>query len=1057
MKRNNIIKTVKYIFKRYNIFSYFAKGIRSLKYFGFKKTLYKVINFNRRQSQEKSFFSYINISNWIKSNVILIPDFDNFNYDGTIDIIIPIYNGFEYFDILFKTLSYTKYKYHLFIINDCSSDERVAIYLNILAENDNRITLLTNNENLGFVKTVNKAFKYTSNHIALLNSDIELPPLWLERLMFPILYNKKIASSTPFTNSGTICSFPNFCEDNDLFENLSCEKIDSCFQRIKPSYTEIPTGVGFCMGINKKTLQKIGGFDESFIRGYGEENDWCQRAIQSGYKNVLVENLFVYHKHGGSFLSDEKISLIERNGKLLSKKHPAYNKNIAFYCKNDPSKYIRNFATMYLLGKYIIKKQLLIINHNIGGGATYYLENMINQKLKDSNAVILIRYNINQEIFIFEYRYINNVYIYEIEKIENLLHILEYFPCQEIYINELVTYPDIYFHLELITKIKEKFNSKMIVFMHDYYCLCPTFNLLNYMQNYCDLPEIELCQKCFEKVPHFMDYKSIQTWRKHWEYFLRSCDEIIAFSESSKKLFNRVFGISSNLIVTPHSVDYIVKPKKLYKTTKAINIGLLGILCNHKGLKIIEEMLSLINQNNINVKIILLGYSENQLQRPCFSETGKYLKETLPLLVMQNDIDVFFISSICPETFSFTTEEVINMDMPVAVFNIGAPAERVALYNKGLIINNMEAKTALHQIIDFYKKIELPLSPYYDQKILFIGEYISFSSRYRVEHFIEQLLMHGVKSNFCKTDELDNITISEYTLFVIYRCQYTPVIENFIGKCHKKNKKIFYEIDDFIFEFNQIKNLKFLQDKEYNNFEDYSQKIHKCMSLCNGFLTSTVTMRTAIQNSFPDIPVCVNRNVASMEMVSLSYNARKNINKSKDKIIFGYFSGSKTHDNDFEEISEVLISLFEKYENLYLKVVGCLKMNDAFDIYQNRIIKSAFVDWRKLPELIFSVDINLMPLEDSFFNKCKSENKWTEAALVCVPTVCSFNEELALVIQNGITGFLCKSSMEWKQILSNLIEKPELREQIGNAANQYVLANCITALTGQKAKDFVIN
>jgi len=581
--------------------------------------------------------------------------------------------------------------------------------------------------------------------------------------------------------------------------------------------------------------------------------------------------------------------------------------------------------------------------------------------------------------------------------------------------------------------------------------------LLNDKQNYCGLPEIILCQECFKKESQFVDYESIQTWREHWSILFKFCDEIIAFSGSSKKLFERVYRVSNKLTVTPHCVEYIVKQNKLYKTTKTINIGLIGILCNHKGLQIIEEMLALISQNNMNVKIILIGYSDNQLKHPCFSETGKYLKETLPLLVMKNDIDVFFIPSIWPETFSFTTEEVIKMDMPVAVFNIGAPAERVAVYDKGLVINNMEAKTALHQIIDFYKKRELPLSQYYEQKILFIGEYISFSSRYRVEHFREQLLTQGVKSDFCKTDELNNITVSEYNLFVIYRCQYTPVIEEFIRKCRKENKKIFYEIDDFIFEYKQIKKLKFLQDKEYNNFKNYSKKIHKCMSLCDGFLTSTVTMRTAIQNSFPNIPVCVNRNVASMEMVSLSYDAKRNINKSKEKVILGYFSGSKTHDNDFEAISELLIYLFERYENLYLKVVGCLKMNDALNIYKNRIIKSEFVDWRKLPELISSVDINLMPLEDTFFNRCKSENKWTEAALVCVPTVCSFNEELALVIQNGVTGFLCQSSSEWKQILSNLIEKPELREQIGNAANQYVLTNCITNVTGQEAKDFVVS
>ena len=59
-------------------------------------------------------------------------------------------------------------------------------------------------------------------------------------------------------------------------------------------------------------------FDEIFGKGYGEENDWCQRAIKKGYKNLHVTNLFVYHKHGGSFPSEEKQRLISKNLTVLN-------------------------------------------------------------------------------------------------------------------------------------------------------------------------------------------------------------------------------------------------------------------------------------------------------------------------------------------------------------------------------------------------------------------------------------------------------------------------------------------------------------------------------------------------------------------------------------------------------------------------------------------------------------------------------------------------------------------------------------------------------------------
>jgi GT2 family glycosyltransferase len=76
---------------------------------------------------------------------------------------------------------------------------------------------------------------------------------------------------------------------------------------------------------------------ETFYKGYGEENDWCQRSIKMGYRNVQVENMFVYHKHGASFPSEDKKRYIERNLKLLNQMHPNYDADVQKYLKADPA------------------------------------------------------------------------------------------------------------------------------------------------------------------------------------------------------------------------------------------------------------------------------------------------------------------------------------------------------------------------------------------------------------------------------------------------------------------------------------------------------------------------------------------------------------------------------------------------------------------------------------------------------------------------------------------------------------------------------------------------
>ena len=57
-----------------------------------------------------------------------------------------------------------------------------------------------------------------------------------------------------------------------------------------------------------------------------------------------------------------------------------------------------------------------------------------------------------------------------------------------------------------------------------------------------------------------------------------------------------------------------------------------------------------------------------------------------------------------------------------------------------------------------------------------------------------------------------------------------------------------------------------------------------------------------------------------------------------------------------------------------------------------------------------------------------------EAALVRVPTVASWNRELEGVIQDGVTGFLCRDGEEWEETLQKLIDNESLRSRIAEAA-----------------------
>ena len=146
----------------------------------------------------------------------------------------------------------------------------------------------------------------------------------------------------------------------------------------------------------------------------------------------------------------------------------------------------------------------------------------------------------------------------------------------------------------------------------------------------------------------------------------------------------------------------------------------------------------------------------------------------------------------------------------------------------------------------------------------------------------------------------------------------------------------------------------------------------------------------------------------------------------------------------------------KKYGNVHLVVGGQIELSADFDELKDRVEKFEFVSWRKLPSLIANVDINLMPLEETFFHECKSENKWMEAALVKVPTIASWNHELANVIESGVTGYLCRENVEWEENLQKLIQSRELRNKIAENAHKRVLERYTVKSVEQEVIDLLI-
>lgn len=380
----------------------------------------------------------------------------------------------------------------------------------------------------------------------------------------------------------------------------------------------------------------------------------------------------------------------------------------------------------------------------------------------------------------------------------------------------------------------------------------------------------------------------------------------------------------------------------------------------------------------------------------------------------------------------------------------------------------------------------LPNAVYMD--VLFInGCYLPHPSRYRVSHQREQLLASGISSNEVFFDDLTLELVKHYRMFIFFRCPYTDTIGEFIAIAKEQNKTVLFDIDDLVIDTKYTDQIKYIQQMSEQDRENYNSgviRMHKTLSLCDAAITTTEQLAEELRGYVPE--VFINRNVASEKMVKLSEEAvyerdvlpflppdklsgrtkkkrsrqlREEAQKRKDSgvVRIGYFSGSITHNADIELILPALQAIMKRHENVQLVFAGEMDVPAELEPFQDRMIATPFVDWEKLPAMIADVDINIAPLEDTIFNRAKSENKWTEAALVKVPTIASRVGAFEKMIENGVTGLLCDGCDEWEEKLSELIEHPETRKTIAENAHAYATKHCITINSGYSLVQFLLS
>lgn len=225
--------------------------------------------------------------------------------------------------------------YHLHVIDDCS-DTVTGNYLAAQAEKHPQISVCRNSQNLGFVKSCNIGITLgQAPYVVLINSDVIVTPDWLYRLIACAESDTLIASVNPLTNHASNINIPmvpgaNFYGMDEVLENSS-----------PTSYPDVVTGVGFCMLLRRSALDEVGLFDEVYGRGYCEESDLCMRLTSRGYRTVVADNVYVFHKGRASFI--DRGERYKQNRKIFDLRWKnEYNSQFKVFHSENPLKSVRD-------------------------------------------------------------------------------------------------------------------------------------------------------------------------------------------------------------------------------------------------------------------------------------------------------------------------------------------------------------------------------------------------------------------------------------------------------------------------------------------------------------------------------------------------------------------------------------------------------------------------------------------------------------------------------------------------------------------------------------------
>ena len=607
-----------------------------------------------------------------------------------ITIIIPVYRGVEVTrNCILSVLAHRNaVTDQVVLVNDASPEPEMAKMLGSFAGQPN-LCLMTNEQNLGFVQTVNRGLSFAAGgDVLFLNADTVLFPGGLDEICRVAYAAAEIGTVTAMSNNATIFSYPHPSLCKERLPDIGWPDLAAAALVANAGVVvDVPTGHGFCMFVKGEVLRRTGPLDEGFGRGYGEENDLCQRAADLGYRHVAAGGVIVEHRESISFVG-EKASLMAANLPKLNRMYPEFTPVIMEFEREDGLRRAR-----WALDKVRLRRAaeagarfVLVVSNTHDGGTIKAISDIERISENYWGAVKLSLLARPDGFLELKCDAPSLLAIFAPREVEELFDVLSSAKPKQVFVHQLLGYP-----ASFIDSLGIWANAlHTVYYLHDFYPICPRVTMIDAVGRFCDVADAQTCARCVQMDgAHATSKLTELTPAAHRELFgdlLHGFRHVVAPSANAAGYVQRVFPeLAIQSVPHPEPVEQVVPAARAGGDDEVVLMGAIGA---HKGSGKLLEIAQRARLTHPHLHFRVIGFTNIDRQLSAVGNvtiTGRYKPEQLPGLVAQARGRLALFLQSWPETYSYTLSEAAQYGFIPLVPDIGAPAARVRDAKYGIV------------------------------------------------------------------------------------------------------------------------------------------------------------------------------------------------------------------------------------------------------------------------------------------------------------------------------------------------------------------------------------